>query len=134
VQAAYPGLIAAQAGGAGTSAASKALPASDFQMAELKSVPITLVLLLVVFGALIAAGMPVMLAGSAVTGTISLLAILSRWLPIGSGAAAVVLILGMAVGVDYSLFYLRREREERAQDAPSPRRCRSRRIPPAGPS
>jgi RND superfamily putative drug exporter len=77
-------------------------------------VPITLILLLVVFGALIAAGIPVLLAGTAVTGTISLLAISSRWLPIGSGTAEVVLILGMAVGVDYSLFYLRREREERA--------------------
>ena len=73
-----------------------------------------MILLLVVFGALIAAGIPVLLAGSAVTGTISLLAIASRWLPVGSGTAEVVLILGMAVGVDYSLFYLRREREERA--------------------
>jgi RND superfamily putative drug exporter len=71
-------------------------------------------LLLVVFGALIAAGIPVVLAGSAVAATISLLAIPSRWLPIRSGTAEIVLILGMAVGVDYSLFYLRREREERA--------------------
>ncbi len=76
--------------------------------------PITLILLLVVFGALIAAGIPVVLAGSAVAATISLLAIPSRWLPIRSGTAEIVLILGMAVGVDYSLFYLRREREERA--------------------
>ena len=76
--------------------------------------PITLILLLLVFGALIAAGIPVVLAGSAVAATISLLAIPSRWLPIRSGTAEIVLILGMAVGVDYSLFYLRREREERA--------------------
>ena len=46
--------------------------------------------------------------------TISLLAALGRWLPIGSATSEIVLILGMAVGVDYSLFYLRREREERA--------------------
>jgi RND superfamily putative drug exporter len=114
VQAAHPDLVVAEAGDASTDAAANALLASDFHMAELTSVPITLVLLLVVFGALIAAGIPVLLAGSAVTGTISLLAIASRWLPIGSGTAEVVLILGMAVGVDYSLFYLRREREERA--------------------
>jgi RND superfamily putative drug exporter len=67
-----------------------------------------------VFGALIAAGIPVVLAGSVVISTISLLAVLGRWLPIGSATSQVVLILGMAVGVDYSLFYLRREREERA--------------------
>jgi RND superfamily putative drug exporter len=114
VQAAHPDLIVAEAGDASSDAAANALLASDFHMAELTSVPITLILLLVVFGALIAAGIPVLLAGSAVTGTISLLAIFSRWLPIGSGTAEVVLILGMAVGVDYSLFYLRREREERA--------------------
>ncbi len=114
VQAAHPDLVVAEAGAASTDAAANALLASDFHTAELTSVPITLALLLVVFGALIAAGIPVLLAGSAVTGTISLLAISSRWLPIGSGTAEVVLILGMAVGVDYSLFYLRREREERA--------------------
>jgi RND superfamily putative drug exporter len=114
VQAAHPDLIVAEAGGASTDAAANALLASDFHMAELTSVPVTLILLLVVFGALVAAGIPVLLAGSAVTATISVLAIASRWLPVGSGTAEVVLILGMAVGVDYSLFYLRREREERA--------------------
>src|SRR5262249_59732767 len=60
---------------------------------------------------------PVILAGSAVVTTVSLLAIPSRWLPIGQGTAEVVLIIGMAVGIDYTLFYLRREREERAAGA-----------------
>jgi RND superfamily putative drug exporter len=114
VQARYPRLMVAEAGDASTSAASNALLDSDFRKAEVTSVPITLILLLAVFGALIAAGIPVALAGAAVMATISLLAVPSRWLPIGSGTAEVVLILGMAVGIDYSLFYLRREREERA--------------------
>jgi putative drug exporter of the RND superfamily len=114
VQAAHPDLLIAEAGGASASAAGNSLLESDFRRAELSSVPITLILLLLVFGALIAAGIPVVLAGSAVAATISLLAIPSRWLPIRSGTAEIVLILGMAVGVDYSLFYLRREREERA--------------------
>jgi RND superfamily putative drug exporter len=114
VQATHPGLLVAEAGAASASAAANSLLESDFRRAEFSSVPITLVLLLVVFGALIAAGIPVVLAGSAVAATISLLAIPSRWLPIRSGTAEIVLILGMAVGVDYSLFYLRREREERA--------------------
>ena len=86
----------------------------DFRKAELASVPITLILLITVFGALIAAGIPVLLAGSAVMVAVSLLTIPSRWLPVGSSTSEIVLIIGMAVGVNYSLFYLRREREERA--------------------
>jgi putative drug exporter of the RND superfamily len=114
VQAAYPGLTIAEGGGASATAAGDALLEADFHRAEYTAIPITLILLLVVFGALIAAGIPVVLAGSAVAATISLLAIPSRFLPIRSGTSEIVLILGMAVGVDYSLFYLRREREERA--------------------
>jgi putative drug exporter of the RND superfamily len=114
VQAAHPDLIVAEAGSASANAAGNALLESDFRRAEYTAIPITLILLLVVFGALIAAGIPVVLAGSAVAATISLLAIPSRFLPIRGGTSEIVLILGMAVGVDYSLFYLRREREERA--------------------
>jgi RND superfamily putative drug exporter len=114
VQARHPGLLVAEAGGASTDAVGNALMNSDFRKAEMTSVPITMILLLAVFGALIAAGIPVVLAGTVVIATVSLLAALGRWLPIGSATSEVVLILGMAVGVDYSLFYLRREREERA--------------------
>jgi putative drug exporter of the RND superfamily len=77
-------------------------------------VPVSLALLILVFGALIAAGIPLLLAGSAVVTAISLLAIPSHWLPVGSTTSSIVLLVGMAVGVDYSLFYLRRVREERA--------------------
>jgi RND superfamily putative drug exporter len=114
IQARFPDLLVAEAGGASANAAGNSLLESDFHRAEYTAIPITLILLLIVFGALIAAGIPVVLAGSAVAATISLLAIPSRFLPIRSGTSEIVLILGMAVGVDYSLFYLRREREERA--------------------
>ena len=120
VQAAHPRLIVAEAGDASTDQAANTLMGKDFHKAELTSVPITLILLLAVFGALIAAGIPVLLAGSAVVVAVSLLAVPSRWLPIGSSTSEVVLIIGMAVGVDYSLFYLRREREERAAGASFP--------------
>src|SRR5580693_2451347 len=120
VQAAHPGLTVSEAGDASTDQAANTLMGKDFHKAELTSVPITLILLIAVFGALIAAGIPVLLAGSAVMVAVSLLAIPSRWLPIGSSSAEVVLIIGMAVGVDYSLFYLRREREERAAGASFP--------------
>ena len=117
VQARYPDLIVAEAGGASMDRAATAMMGQDFRKAELTSIPITLLLLLLVFGALIAAGIPVLLAGTAVMTAVSLLAIPSRWLPIGPGTSEVVLIIGMAVGVDYTLFYLRREREERAAGA-----------------
>jgi RND superfamily putative drug exporter len=117
VQARYPGLIVAEAGGASVDRAATAMLGQDFHFAELTSVPLTLILLLLVFGALIAASIPVILAGTAVMTTISLLTIPSRWLPIGQGTSEVVLIIGMAVGIDYTLFYLRREREERAKGA-----------------
>src|SRR5579859_8202744 len=117
VQARFPGLVVAEAGDASIDRAANAMMGQDFRKAELTSIPITLLLLLIVFGAVIAAGIPVLLAGGAVMTTVSLLAIPSRWLPIGPGTSEVVLIIGMAVGVDYTLFYLRREREERAAGA-----------------
>ena len=91
---------------------------SGFRKAEATSIPITLVLLLLVFGALIAAGIPLLLAVTSVMTALSLLTVVSRWLPVSASTSEVVLIIGMAVGVDYSLFYLRREREERAKGAP----------------
>jgi putative drug exporter of the RND superfamily len=117
VQAAHPGLRIAEAGDASVGRATNNIVSADFRHAEVTSVPVTLVLLLIVFGALIAAGIPLLLAGTAVAAAISLLAIPSRWLPIGSTTSSVVLLVGMAVGIDYSLFYLRREREERAAGA-----------------
>src|SRR5215467_5749613 len=117
VQARHPDLRIAEAGQASVDRAINSIISSDFRHAEVTSVPITLVLLLLVFGALIAAGIPLLLAGTAVATAISLLAIPSRWLPMGNTTSSVVLLVGMAVGVDYSLFYLRREREERAAGA-----------------
>jgi putative drug exporter of the RND superfamily len=117
IQAAHPGLRIQEAGDASTDRAANALISRDFRKAEVTSVPITLILLIAVFGALIAAGIPLLLAATAVTAAISLLAIPGQWLPVGSSTSEVVLLIGMAVGIDYSLFYLRREREERARGA-----------------
>jgi RND superfamily putative drug exporter len=114
IQAHHPGLKVEEAGGASVDRAIGKTTSKDFRKAEITSVPISLALLLVVFGALIAAGIPLLLAGTAVISAISLLAIPSRWLPIDSTTSSIVLLVGMAVGIDYSLFYLRRTREERA--------------------
>ncbi len=113
VQARHPGLRIAESGDASVG---KAINDSlNFRGAEATSVPITLVLLLLVFGALVAAGIPILLAVSAVVAALAVVTISSHWLVVGSATSEVVLIIGMAVGVDYSLFYLRREREERAR-------------------
>jgi len=85
----------------------------DFQRAEYSSLPVTLAILIVAFGALMAAGIPVLLAFSGVLATIGLGALASHLVPAGDATNSVILLIGMAVGVDYSLFYLRREREER---------------------
>jgi RND superfamily putative drug exporter len=113
VQARYKGVLIAEAGGASESRAISAMLDSDFRKAEDTSVPIALIVLVAVFGTLIAACIPLLIAATAVVSAISLLSILGEWLPV-QNAAEVVVIVGMAVGVDYCLFYLRRMREERA--------------------
>jgi uncharacterized membrane protein YdfJ with MMPL/SSD domain len=86
----------------------------DMGRAELTSVPLTVAILLAAFGALVAAGLPVLLAFSAVFAATGVNQLVSHLLPTDEQTiAAIILMLGMAVGIDYSLFYLRREREER---------------------
>ena len=78
------------------------------------SLPITLLILVIAFGSLIAAGIPLLLALTAVFGTFGLVALSSHVVPMANEASALVLLIGLAVGVDYSMFYLKRAREERA--------------------
>ena len=100
----------------GDASADKALGASlddDFQRAEFLSLPITLIILIVAFGALVAAGVPLLLAITAVIGTLGLVGPISQFVPMEESANSVILLIGLAVGVDYSMFYLRRKMEER---------------------
>jgi RND superfamily putative drug exporter len=86
----------------------------DFKRAEWTAVPLALGILLVVFGSLLAASLPVVLALTAFFAANGLLAIVSHAMHVDTSASSVMLLMGLAVGVDYCLFYLRREREERA--------------------
>ncbi|HXW46207.1 MAG TPA: MMPL family transporter [Streptosporangiaceae bacterium] len=117
VQARHPGLLVAEAGDASVQKAVNGQISSDFGKAEETSLPLTLILLVGVFGALVAASIPVLLAITSALTAIWLLAIPGHWLPVGSQTSTVVLLIGMAVGVDYSLFFLRRQREERGHGA-----------------
>ncbi len=101
----------------GSASANKALSKAfedDFKKAEFLSLPITLLILLLAFGAIVAAGVPLLLGLTAVMAAIGLVAIPSLIVPLGENTASIILLVGLAVGVDYTLFYLRREREERA--------------------
>ena len=86
----------------------------DLAKAGLLSLPITLLILVLVFGTLVAAGIPLLLALTSVFAAVGLLALPSKVLPMDDAVNAVVLLIGLAVGVDYSMFYLKRAREERA--------------------
>jgi putative drug exporter of the RND superfamily len=104
----------------GDASAAKALNDSigeDFKKAESSSIPLTFAILWLVFGALVAALLPLGLALSAIMMATGLVAVTSQALPIDGSANSMILLIGLAVGVDYSLFYFRRSREERANGA-----------------
>ena len=88
--------------------------ADDFKKATTTSLPLTLFILLLAAGTLVAAGIPLLLAISGVLGTMGVVAAMSQISPVASEINEIILLIGLAVGVDYALFYLRREREERA--------------------
>jgi RND superfamily putative drug exporter len=112
LQRSHPGYAIEEFGGASGGSELDATISRDLSRAEQLSVPVTLLILVVAFGALVAASIPVVLAFTSVLATFGLSALLSHLLPSTDTTASIVLLVGMAVGVDYSLFYLRREREE----------------------
>ena len=115
VERAHPGFTLSEVGDASANHAANGVIEQDLRRAEVTSVPVTFAILLFAFGAFVAAGIPVLLAFSAVLATVGLGALVSHVFPASDSTSSVVVLLGMAVGVDYSLFYLRREREERAR-------------------
>jgi uncharacterized membrane protein YdfJ with MMPL/SSD domain len=113
-QKAHPGFVVEQFGDASADKAISKSYEDDFKRAETLSLPITLLILVVAFGALVAASIPLLLALSAVMGTLGVVGLVSQFAPVSESISSVLLLIGLAVGVDYSMFYLRREREERA--------------------
>jgi uncharacterized membrane protein YdfJ with MMPL/SSD domain len=114
LQRTHPGFFIGEFGNTSAGHAVETAAADDLEKAGLLSLPITLIILVIAFGALVAAGIPLLLALTAVFATFGLIALPSHILPVAPQANALVLLIGLAVGVDYSMFYLRREREERA--------------------
>ncbi len=114
VAARHPDVRLAQAGDLSVSGAVDQSIKEDIKRSETRSLPITVLILLVVFGSLVAAAVPVLLAGTTVFAAFGFLSLVDNWIPVNSATSAMTLLIGMAVGVDYSLFFLRRAGEERA--------------------
>jgi len=113
-QASHPSLDIKQLGGASSNKAINQVIGDDLSKAGELSLPLTLIILTITFGTLVAAGLPLLIGITAVLAAMGLVALPSEFLPVDANLPAVILLIGLAVGVDYSLFYLRREREERA--------------------
>lgn len=113
VQKDHAGLRIEEIGGASMQKTFSDAFGDDFKKAEYSAVPVALGILLIAFGALVAALLPVALAVTAIMATMGLMGIVSHLQPMSDTANSVMLLVGLAVGVDYCLFYLRREREER---------------------
>jgi len=113
-QKANPDLRVEQSGSGSSGKEFQAIFSSDLKKAGTTSLPITMLILLIAFGALVAAGIPLLLAITGVLATMGLVGPLSQLSPVDESINEVILLIGLAVGVDYALFYLRRVREERA--------------------
>src|SRR5256714_11504291 len=120
VQKDHAGLRVEEVGRASISKALDATIGKDFQRAEMFSLPVTLAILLVAFGALIAAGVPLLLALSAVGSAIGLSSLASYLVPAQEAVSSVILLIGMAVRGDHSPFYPPGGSPERAQGAQHP--------------
>ena len=113
VQNRNPDYYVGQAGSTSTGKALEEMFGSQLAMAGLLSIPLTLGILLLVFGSVVGATIPLLLALTSVFATMGLVALPSQLVPMDESIAEVILLIGLAVGVDYSLFYIRRERDER---------------------
>jgi putative drug exporter of the RND superfamily len=113
VQKAHPELRVEQVGSVSMDDAVGKQVDQDLSAATNYSLPVTLAILLVAFGAILAAGVPILLALSAVGSGIGLSQLASHVVPGTDTVSSMILLMGMAVGVDYSLFYVKRARAER---------------------
>ncbi|MFI1678544.1 MMPL family transporter [Streptomyces sp. NPDC020607] len=112
---AHPGLAIEETGDASVSKGVDDQRNKDLQFSEAITLPITLITLAVVFGSVVMVGVPLLLAVTSIVATMGLAMVASHLLPDTGVGMSMILLIGMAVGVDYTLFYLKREREERAR-------------------
>ncbi|MDA5285372.1 MMPL family transporter [Streptomyces sp. Isolate_45] len=115
VGAAHPGLIVEETGSPAISKGVNDQRDEDLALSERITLPVTLITLLLVFGSVVMAAVPLLLALSSIAAALGLSMAASHFLPDAGVGTNMILLVGLAVGVDYTLFYLKREREERAR-------------------
>ena len=84
----------------------------DLQRAELVSLPIAAVVLLLVFGAVLAAGTPLFVAGLAIPASLALIYLVAQQVEMSIYVLNIATMLGLALAIDYSLFITSRFKEE----------------------
>ncbi|MGH2462226.1 MAG: MMPL family transporter [Candidatus Limnocylindria bacterium] len=84
----------------------------DLRQAEIISFPVAGVILLVVFGTLVAAGLPLLIAGLSLISTFAVIGLLANQLDMSIFVTNLATMIGLALGIDYSLFLVSRFREE----------------------
>jgi RND superfamily putative drug exporter len=112
-----PGVTLREVGDASGDHAITGLISKGLARAEMLSLPITLLILVLAFGALVAASVPLLLGITSVAAASGALGAVSHLVPESGSTSTVVLLVGLAVGVDYSLFAIRRWRAERRAGA-----------------
>ncbi|WP_327228840.1 MMPL family transporter [Streptomyces platensis] len=115
VQRSHPELRVAETGSPSVSVGVNTQRGQDLALSEAIALPVTLLTLLVVFGSALMAAVPLLLALTSIAAAMGLSMVVSHLQPDAGVGANIILLIGMAVGVDYTLFYLKREREERAR-------------------
>ena len=113
IQTAHPGVRVEQFGDVSAMNEVAAQDAKDGKKSEFISYGLMLIILLVAFGAVVAAGLPLVLGATAVAATVGLLGPVSQLYALPLDVSQLVVIIGLAVGVDYAMFYSRRMMEER---------------------
>jgi RND superfamily putative drug exporter len=91
------------------------LMAETLNQGELVGIVVALVILLVVFGAAVAAGLPIILALLSIFVAVGATALVSNVMEMSNFIVFIITMIGLAVGIDYSLFIVQRFREERAR-------------------
>jgi RND superfamily putative drug exporter len=93
---------------------------ADIVRAELIAMPILLVLLVLIFGGLVAASMPLLIGGLAILGAFTVVRLLTMITEVSVFSIQIITILGLGLAVDYALFIVSRFREELDRGQPVP--------------
>src|SRR6516225_10928402 len=113
----HPGVSISETGDNSASAAQNQIVNGNLHRVELLAIPVTLLVLVLAFGSLVAALVPLLLGLTAVAAGLGLLGPISHRFPVQDSAKTVIMLIGLAVGVDYALFYAARSRQERQAGA-----------------